>query len=197
MGNPSLASNGYNKSLERNGLLHYSKGGKGDRRPLNSKPLDLRNNMAQFQLTTEIVKLSDAATWDAAKTEWALLEVYEAEEPETCLCGHFPIIELCILQNNINKNHATVGNCCVKKFIGLPSDKIFQAVKRIRKDLGKSLNAEAIDHAFQRDWLSEWERNFYFDIMRKRSLTDKQKMKKLQINELVLTRIKRGGGVDR
>lgn len=133
--------------------------------------------MAQFQLTTEIVKLSNAATWDAAKTEWQLLEVYEAEEPETCLCGHFPIIELCILQNNINTNQATVGNCCVKKFIGLPSDKIFQAVKRIRKDLGKSLNAEAIDHAFQRGWLSEWERNFYFDIMRKRSLTDKQKAK--------------------
>lgn len=150
--------------------------------------------MAQFQLTTEIVKLSDSATWDAAKTEWALLEVYEAEEPETCLCGHFPIIELCILQNNINKNQATVGNCCVKKLIGLPSDKIFQAVKRIRKDSGKSLNAEAIDHAFQRGWLSEWECKFYFDIMRKRSLTDKQKAKKLQINELVLTRMKRGGG---
>lgn len=148
--------------------------------------------MAQFQLTTEIIKLSNAHAWDAAKLEWVLLEVYEAEEPETCLCGHFPIIELCVLQNKLNSNQATVGNCCVKKFIGLPSDKIFQAVKRIRKDLTKSLNAEAVDHAFQRGWLSEWERKFYFDIMRKRSLTAKQKAKKLQVNELVLTRMKRG-----
>jgi hypothetical protein len=151
--------------------------------------------MAQFQLTTKIINLSDAATWDVAKTEWALLEVYEAEEPEKCLCGHFPIIELCILQNSINRNQVAVGNCCVKKFIGLPSDKIFQAVKRIRKDFGKSLNTEAIDHAFQRGWLSEWEHNFYYDIMRKRSLTDKQKTKKLQINELVLTRMKKGSRV--
>lgn len=147
--------------------------------------------MSQFQLTAEIINRSNAHTWDAAKLEWALLEVYEADEPETCLCGHFPIIELCVLHNKQNNSQATVGNCCVKKFIGLPSDKIFQAVKRIRKDLSKSLNAEAVDHAFTRGWLSEWERTFYFDIMRKRSLTAKQKAKKQQVNELVLSRMKR------
>ena len=106
--------------------------------------------MPQFQLTGEILQRSVARTWDEAKLEWSLLEVYESEEPETCLCGHFPIVELCVLLNRRNKNQATVGNCCVKRFVGLPSEKIFQAVKRVRKDTSKSLNAEAIQHAFKR-----------------------------------------------
>jgi len=147
--------------------------------------------MPAYQLTTEILNHSVARTWDEAKLEWALLEVYEAEKPETCLCGHFPIIELCVLINRRNRNQVTVGNFCVKKFIGLPSDKIFQAVKRIRKDQSKSLNAEAVQHAFDRHWINEWEKNFYFEIMRKRKLTPKQAAKKNEINVLVLARMKR------
>jgi hypothetical protein len=147
--------------------------------------------MPEYQLTTEILNRSLARTWDEAKLEWVLLEVYEAEKPETCLCGHFPIIELCVLSNRKNRNQATVGNCCVKKFIGLPSDKIFQAVKRIRKDQAKSLNGEAIQHAFDRRWINEWEKNFYFDIMRKRNLSPKQAGIKNDINLRVLARMKR------
>ena len=147
--------------------------------------------MPQFQLTTAIINRSEAKTWDEAKLEWSLLEVYEAEVPETCLCGHFPIVELCVLVNRRNREQATVGNCCVKKFIGLPSDKIFQAVKRIRKDQSRSLNAEAIEHAFDRCWISEWEKNFYFDIMRKQKLSPKQAAKKNEINLLVLARMRR------
>jgi hypothetical protein len=147
--------------------------------------------MSQFQLTSEIIQRSVAQTWDEAKLEWSLLEIYESDKPETCLCGHFPIIELCVLINRRNNVQTTVGNCCVKKFIGLPSDKIFQAVKRIRKDNSKSLNAEAIQHAFERKWINEWEKNFYFSIMRKRNLTAKQSAKKLQINSLVLQRMKK------
>ena len=147
--------------------------------------------MSEYKLSSEIIALSEADTWDAAKLEWTLLEVYEADEPETCLCGHYPIIELCILKNTRNGNNATVGNCCVKKFIGLPSDKIFQAVKRVRKDITKSLNAEAIEHAFMRGWLTSWEKTFYFNIMRKRNLTTRQASKKREINTLVLQRMRR------
>src|SRR5579863_4385332 len=147
--------------------------------------------MSQFKLIAEIIKRSVTRAWDQAKLEWSLLEVYEADEPETCLCGHFPIIELCVLKNDQNGVQVTVGNCCVKKFVGLPSDKIFEGVKRVRKDGSKSLNAEAVQHAFDRGWINEWERSFYMNVMRKRGLTYKQKSKKLQINELVLRRMRR------
>lgn len=147
--------------------------------------------MSEYKLTKEIIDLSVADIWDIAKLEWSLANIYEAEEPERCLCGHFPIIEICILKNKHNANSATVGNCCVKKFIGLPSDKIFQAVKRIRKDNKKSLNAEAIDHAFRKGWINEWEYNFSIDTMRKRKLSYKQLQTRIKVNEKMLTNMKR------
>lgn len=147
--------------------------------------------MSEYQLTRKIVARSEAKVWDATKLEWAIEEVYESEEPDTCLCGHFPIIEICVLRNKVNRNTAIVGNCCVKKFIDLPSDKIFQAVKRVRKDTKKSLNAEAVQHAFDRGWIAKWEKDFYFDIMRKRNLSPKQAAKKAQINEKFMRNMQR------
>jgi hypothetical protein len=147
--------------------------------------------MSEFKLTQEILNLSESKNWDVAKLEWKLHEIFEADIPNTCLCGHFPIIETCVLTNIKNSKEATVGNCCVKKFIGLPSDKIFQAIKRVRKDNEKSLNAEAIDHAFQKHWINDWEKSFYLDIMRKRNLQPKVLAKKIQINEKLAFNMKR------
>lgn len=53
--------------------------------------------MSEFQLMREIVALSQASTWDKAKLECELESVYEEEEPDTCLCGHFPINEICVI----------------------------------------------------------------------------------------------------
>ena len=146
--------------------------------------------MSAYRLSQEIIERSTAKVWDAAKLEWALDEVFESSPPETCLCGHYPIVENCVLRNRTNGAYATVGNCCVKKFIGLPSDLIFQAVKRVRADTDKSLNAEAIDYAHGRGWMNDWERDFYMRLMRKRVLTEKQASKKRQINEKFLLRMK-------
>jgi len=73
----------------------------------------------------------------------------------------------------------------------LPSDKIFQAVKRIRKDNEKSLNAEAIQHAYDKGWINDWEKDFYFNIMRKRNLSSNQRNKKIQVNEKMLMNMRR------
>lgn len=150
--------------------------------------------MSQYKLTEEILKRSQAQIWDIAKLEWSLYQIYEAEEPETCLCGHFPIIEICTLHNKLNGQLATVGNCCVKKFIGLPSDLIFQAVKRVRKDNQKSLNAEAIKYAHEKGWINDWEYNFSIDTMRKRVLTGKQLQTRMKVNEKMLANMKRNSG---
>ena len=147
--------------------------------------------MSEYKLIDEILKLSQSKIWEKAKLEWRLNEIYEADEPETCLCGHFPIIEICILQNKQNAQFATVGNCCVKKFIGLPSDLIFQAVKRIRKDNNKSLNTEAIQFAYDKGWINEWEYRFTIDNMRRRILTAKQLQTRMKINEKMLANMKR------
>ena len=142
--------------------------------------------MSHKQLSAEIVALSTARQWDKARLEWSLEAVYFADEAETCLCGHFPIIELCILRNRSNQAEATVGNHCVKKFMGLPSDKIFGALKRIKRKEDAALGPDAIEYAHRRRWMNDWERDFYFDTWRKRSLSVAQSDKRAQINRKVL-----------
>ncbi|HEH9418884.1 TPA: hypothetical protein SIA31_002932 [Aeromonas sobria] len=147
--------------------------------------------MSEYKLTKAIIELSNANTWDLAKQEWALDQVYEVDEPMTCLCGHFPIIEICTIKNKSNGVSADVGNCCVKKFLGLPSNKIFQAIKRVRKDSSKSLNDDAIEHGFAKHWITPWEKEFYLDVMGRRKLTEKQRAKKKEINDLFTLKMKR------
>jgi hypothetical protein len=150
--------------------------------------------MSEYKLTEEIIKKSQSKVWDMAKLEWSLYQIYESDEPEICLCGHFPIIEICTLRNKLNGQFATVGNCCVKKFIGLPSDLIFQAVKRVRKDNKKSLNAVAIQHAYDKEWINMWEYKFSIDTMHTRKLSPKQLQTRKKVNEKMLANMKRSSG---
>lgn len=147
--------------------------------------------MSEYQLTTRLIDLSMGNTWDEAKFEWVLESVWREDEPDTCLCGHYPIIEICLLRNQKNGNSGIVGNCCVKKFTNLPSDLIFQAVKRIQDDIDRAINAETIDHAHEKGWINDWERKFYLDTWRKRKLSGSQQTKRRQINNKVLARIVR------
>lgn len=144
--------------------------------------------MSEFRLFHEITTRSRSKAWEEASLEWNLTTVYESKKQKSCLCGHFPIIEICVLKNKFNQNTVRVGNCCVKKFLQLPSHKIFNAFKRIREDISKSLNIESLDYAFQQKWLNDWEISFYKDIFRKRNLTEKQSIKKSLINRLLVKR---------
>jgi len=78
--------------------------------------------------------------------------------------------------------------------LGLPSDKIFSAIRPVANDVTRSQNAEAIDHAHRRGWINDWEQRFYFDTMRKRVLSDKQMSKRVHMNQLVLGQTKRNRG---
>lgn len=67
-------------------------------------------------LSAAILKLSRATDWITACREWVLIDIYEADQPETCLCEHFPIIEICVIKNTITQAVTEVGNVCVKRF---------------------------------------------------------------------------------
>ncbi|MDO4228085.1 hypothetical protein [Neisseria sp.] len=146
--------------------------------------------MSEYKLTERIIALSQSGNWLEAKMEWKLLHVYEATEPERCLCGHFPIIELCILQNKLNDNKTTVGNCCVKKFVGLPSHLIFEGIKRVTKDRGKALNEACIRYGYEHNWINDWEYKFCYDTKNKRNLSGRQLEKRKQINEKFIRNLK-------
>jgi len=126
------------------------------------------------QLKSYIMALSRAAEWEVAKKEWKLVSVYDSDEPDTCPCGHFPIIEICEIHNRVTGHRTEVGNVCVRRFLGVRSDKIFAALKRIRHDPTKSLNADAIVFFGERKILSNWEYKFLQNTMKRRSLSPAQ-----------------------
>ncbi len=144
-------------------------------------------------LSREILSMSQATDWETARKEWALVDIIEADEPETCLCGHFPIMEICEIHNRVTGVKTEVGNVCVKRFMGVRSDLIFTGVKRIRKDISKSLNADSIAFFKQRNLLTDWEYGFLQDTMRRRNLSYNQMQKRIHINKKVLAAISRRG----
>jgi hypothetical protein len=99
---------------------------------------------------------------------------------------------MCVLQNKRNGKSAEVGNVCVKKFLGLNSGKIFDSLKRVRDDIAKALNPDAIDFFFEKGVISGWERKFYIDTWRKRNLSRKQATTRQNINEKVLRAFQSG-----
>jgi len=145
------------------------------------------------QLKAHILPLSNAAIWEVAAKEWSLTGIHEADEPETCPCGHFPIMEICTIHNRVTGRSTEVGNVCVKRFLGLRSDLIFASIKRIRKDPDKSLNADAVAFFHERGVLNVWEYDFCQNTLRMRSLTPARLSKRRDINQKVLAAIKRRG----
>lgn len=142
-------------------------------------------------LRDNILKLSEASEWEVARKEWHLIDVRESQEPETCLCGHYPIIEICTILNRITRERVDVGNRCVKRFLGFNSDKIFSALKRIRKNITKSLNEDSIVFFKESEAITRWEYNFLLDTRLKRILSERQLAKRIAINEKILSSVAR------
>ena len=149
---------------------------------------------SQNILKEKLLDLSEASIWSAAKLEWAIDDIYWEDDPDTCLCGHFPIKELCFLRNARNGNRALVGNVCVKRFLGLKSGTLFEGIKRISEDSEKALNVAAINHAHSKGWINNWEYGFCTDTVRKRKLSLSQMDKRVQINNKVLSRVRNARG---
>lgn len=145
------------------------------------------------KLSQEIVAMSVADDWETARAEWSLAEVFRAEQPQTCLCGHTPIIECCVIHNRLNDAIAIVGNVCIAKFGAIKSEALFRAVERITKDISKAVNVEMLNWARGRNWIGDWEELFYLNTMRRPKLTSKQRAKRVEINEQILMRFRATG----
>ena len=142
-------------------------------------------------LQREILARSRATDWETAKREWYLLSISEADDPETCLCSHFPIIELCTIANRITGIQVDVGNVCVKRFLGFRSDLIFASIKRIRSDVTRSIGAEAAVLFHERGIINAWEYGIQQNTRAKRNLSGKQMETRMSINRKILASLKR------
>jgi hypothetical protein len=142
---------------------------------------------ARWRLIEAILALSHADTWEEARLEWSLAHVYFADEPGTCLCGHAPIIEHCVLVNTLNGHEVVVGNECVTRFLGIGSKDIFAGLRRVIKNPRAALSPAAVAHAYQEKWINDWERKFCLDTAKNRRPSAKQLATRLKINRRVLT----------
>jgi len=143
--------------------------------------------MTKFKhLRAEILSQSFSPEWDTAVQEWELIEVFINYQTQTCLCTHKPIKEICVLSHRQHRGRVEIGNCCVNRFLGIPSGTIFDAIKRVMDDNTKPLNEAAVTFFAERGVVSTWEHSFYLNTFRKRSLTQKQADVRLRINHKVL-----------
>ena len=136
----------------------------------------------EYKLIEELLKFSKSKIWDEAKKEWKLDKVY-FDSNGSCLCGHFPIKELCIIENSKTKIKKIVGNCCVKKF-NTESNLVFQGLKRI-VSVENSINIDALYYVFKKGIINLWEHDFYRNIMFKRKFSAKQQQVKERINRKI------------
>lgn len=162
---------------------------------------------SNWKLPEELAALSVCKSWPKVLEEWSLnyVEILEGEEDmETCLCHHHPIREVCHIVNSKNGNSSIVGNCCIKKFEDLEpvfagTHKVFDSLKKIKKDPESSANRELIEYAFSKGALDERDRQFYLDIWKKRGLTDRQLRWKSSLNQRIIRNLTghRGGPIAR
>lgn len=154
-----------------------------------SEELALASGHNERELRRRIIEQSVAKDWSIARLEWDLETIFREEEFQACACGHYPIIEICQLRNRLNRQLIEVGNVCVKKFLGMPSEIIFAGFRRVAKDEERALNEAASDYAFRKGWVTEWERNFLYNTSRIRKLSSKQLAKRVEINQRVLRKM--------
>jgi hypothetical protein len=140
-----------------------------------------------FKLTEEIIKLSESEFWESARNEWTFEYAYYSDDLQRCLCGHYPIKNICVIKNKVNKTQTEVGNCFVNKFLGIDDgNKIFASIKRLKEDSTKSMSLEVLEYLYGKKVLSEFEYDFYKDTIRKRKFSDKQLEIRKKINQKLI-----------
>jgi len=139
-------------------------------------------------LEREIIALSEADTFDGAKREWSLAEIYRSDDLTYCLCTH-PIMECCVIGNHLNKTRTIVGNCCIKEFLGVDMALAFTGLRRIRESLTNAPNLDLISYCRRHNILSPREASFLTDTFRKRNLSFKQEEWRIALNKRIISRL--------
>jgi hypothetical protein len=136
------------------------------------------------RLTDEIIALSNSKDWDNAKLEWNFEYAYQNPNFQSCLCGHYPIKNICVIKNLKNSSKTEIGNCCVKKFLGiLEGDNFFNSIKKIKIDLSKRMHKDVLYYLYEKKVLNQFEYEFYMDTIRKIKLSEKQLAIRVRINQ--------------
>ncbi len=148
--------------------------------------------MKKSPIIPVLLKYSQAKEWKDAKPEWVLNHIEylnEGDQPETCSCGHFPIMEVCYIENVVNGTSLVVGNCCINQVSQEfePLKRLFPAIRE------KRINPALIDYARKMDIITDWEKGFLESNWRKRSLSSKQSKIWNELHKKIFEAISKNG----
>ncbi len=119
-----------------------------------------------------LLRYSEAKGWEDAKLEWRLVNIRFVDIycAETCACGHYPICEICKIENVVNNTVLKVGNCCINQV-----SPEFDSLRRIFPALREGrINPAIIDYASKRGIITNWESKFLKNTWNRKRRTAKQ-----------------------
>jgi hypothetical protein len=137
------------------------------------------------RLQAHILPLSQALTFEAARSEWVLDSIEVSDEFDSCPCGQ-DIKEHCYLRNTVTGHQTYVGNVCVNRFIGIDTGSLFDGLRRIKEDPAANPNLAVIAYAESKGFLFDKEPEFLRATVRKRILSAAQKAWKEKINRRIV-----------
>ncbi|HFD3751002.1 TPA: hypothetical protein ACF3RZ_002194 [Enterobacter hormaechei] len=140
------------------------------------------------RLKEHILSLSVSKNFEVAKTEWSLHSIEVSEEMDFCPCGQ-DIKENCYIENKKNGNTTYVGNVCINRFLNISTGTLFEGLKRIKKNIHANPNLALIEYANDKGYLYDKEYDFLVDTMKKRNLSEKQRLWKEKINNRILKEV--------
>ncbi|WP_336657619.1 hypothetical protein [Enterobacter hormaechei] len=99
------------------------------------------------------------------------------------------IKEHCYIENKKNGNTTYVGNVCINRFLNISTGTLFEGLKRIKKNIHANPNLALIEYANDKGYLYDKEYDFLVDTMKKRNLSEKQRLWKEKINNRILKEV--------
>ena len=137
-------------------------------------------------LLAKLLAASKADTWEEAQLEWVVTDLWESPGG-TCDCGHTPITDHLLIRNLETEESMTVGNVCVKNFFSWDDyDKIFKAIKKLRKDPSVGTPEILFKVTFLNRALDGYMREFLINRRLARKLTPKQQAFRLKCHRVLL-----------
>lgn len=130
---------------------------------------------------------SESACWEKAKEEWVFENVFYTEERVSCLCTDYPLQNVCVISNNLNKNTRYICSSCANEFLDIDiADKVFASVAKLKGDLSKSVSRDVFEFMCLNINLSMPEIEFYLSAMRKHKLSERQMNYRKIINKKLI-----------
>lgn len=124
-----------------------------------------KTNHTKFKTT--LIESSTSNNYEEALKEWKLQ--YLIKKESNCICGQH-IINNCIFKNLTNNNYITIGNVCVKKFLGVDYIKEFN----IKSIVERFYTSTKLRYLVENKILTEYEREFINNVPTIKHTTIKQ-----------------------